>query len=406
MFIHVSILLLEFILIVFLNIIGCIRLKSLPKNLHKFKRLQTISCAGCLEIKSFPEIEENMGRLRELDFSRTGIIEVHSSIRHLHGLEYLNLSHCLNLLSLPDSIYSLSPLTTLLMVNCPKFKAIVDVNDVNMEVCLGSLQHLIVTCHILKAGVIWENNCFSSLKTLNPQWDQRVEVIPNHIYQLSSMVQLCIENSASRRFQNDGFHLLSLKIESPRNYHLMKGRNFNDIFHQPSLENLFLLRFDFKEGGIPLDNWYLPSLLSLSLRYCNLMEGEVLNHVCHLSSLTELDLQGSCFSSIPVGITQLPNLRVLNLSRCNHFSSIPAGISQLSNLRVLNLSYCNYFSSIPAGICRLSNLRVLNLSHCKNLQQIPDLPSSLPFLDACGSDRISSSFSFLIDWFKSKLNQV
>ena len=164
-FIHVSILLLEFILIVFLNIIGCIRLKSLPKNLHKFKRLQTISCVGCLEIKSFSEIKENMGTLRELDFSRTGIIEVHSSIKHLHGLEYLNLSHCLNLLSLPNSMYSLSSLTTLLMVNCSKFKVIF---DVNMEVCLSSLKRLIVTCHILKAGVIWENSCFSSLKTLNP----------------------------------------------------------------------------------------------------------------------------------------------------------------------------------------------------------------------------------------------
>ena len=172
-------------------------------------------------------------------------------------------------------------------------------------------------------------------------------------------------NSAFGRIQNDSFNPYSLKISCPSNYHGMKGRIPSDIFHQSSLENLSLRNFNFKEAGIPLDNWYLPSLQSLSLRYCNLMEeGDlILNHIYHLSSLIILDLKGS------------------------------------------------YFSSIPAGISRLSNLRVLNVSHCKNLQQIPELPSSLQFLDAHCSNHISSSssvlqFRSLIDWFKSALNQV
>ena len=82
-----------------MNIIGCRRVKSHPTNLHKFKCLQILSCVGSLEIKSFPKVWENMGRLREIYFCETGVIEVPSSIRHLHGLEYLNLSSCRNLLS-------------------------------------------------------------------------------------------------------------------------------------------------------------------------------------------------------------------------------------------------------------------------------------------------------------------
>ena len=285
-----------------------------------------------------------------LDFSGTGIEEVPSSIRHLHGLEDLNLSYCQNLLSLPDSICCLSSLKTLLVKNCPKFL------NVELELFSSSLN---LSCRILKSGVICRNNCFYSLKTLNLRCDQRKEVM----YPLSSLVQLCITNSASRGFQNDSFNPYSLKISCPSNYHGMEGRIPSDMFHQSSLVNLSLCNFNFKEAGIPLDNWCLPSLLRLSLQYCNLMEGEVLNHVCHLSSLTELDLKGSHFSSIPVGISQL------------------------------------------------SNLRVLNLSHCKNLQQIPELPLNLRILDARGSYRISLSssvlqFHSLIDWFKSVLKQV
>ena len=327
----------------YLDFSCCPKLSSLSDGICSLSSLKTLQVAGC-PIKSFPEIGENMGRLRELDLRKTYVIEIPSSIRHLHGLEHLDLRGCPNLLSLPDSIYSLSTLKTLQVEKCPKLKAI----NVELEVRLSSLQHLNLTCQILGSGVIWQNSRCYSLKTLNPWGDQREEEILNHIYPLSSLVQLCMTNSASKGIQNDSFNPYSLKISCPSNDHGMEGRIPNDIFHQSSLKTLSLHNFNFKEAGIiPLDNWYLPSLQSLSLRYCNLVEGEVLNHVCHLSSLRQLDLQG------------------------------------------------NHFSSIPFGISRLSDLRVLNLSHCKNLQQIPKLPSSLQILDAYGSDRISSSSSFL-----------
>ncbi|XP_034677016.1 disease resistance protein RUN1-like isoform X2 [Vitis riparia] len=84
----------------------------------------------------------------------------------------------------------------------------------------------------------------------------------------------------------------------------------------------------------------LSSLKELSLRSCNLKEGEALNHIFHLSSL-----------------------EVLNLS---WFNSKEGGI----------LSY------IVERIGQLSNLRALYLSHCKKLPQIPELPLSLRLLDA------------------------
>ena len=399
-------------LTIFLNIIGCVRLERLPGNLHKFKRLQTLYCADCFEIKSFPEMKENIGSLRKLDFSSTGIIEVPSSIRHLHALEALDLNYCRNLLSVSDSIYSLSSLKTLSLVGCLGLKGFPNTNieslkslkSLNLSGCLkleslpvsicklsslqtlnvkgcrkleailvmnlnvyikGSLRSFDTTCRVLKSGVIWSNACFSSLKTLNPWCNEREEEILNQIRPLSSLVELSITNSFpfKNKIGSDSYSILSLEILSLRNFHVLKGGILSDIFHLSSLKNLSISNCNLMEEGIPGDTWNLSSLRKLFLRNCNLMGGGIVNHICHLSSLRELDLQGS------------------------------------------------HFSSIHAGLYRLSNLRILSLSHCRSLQQIPELPSSLRIFDAHGSESISSTPSFLkfhamVNWFKSGLNQV
>ncbi|XP_034675407.1 disease resistance protein RPV1-like [Vitis riparia] len=522
---------------------GCIRLESLPRNLHKLECLQTLSCKYCSNLKSFPEIEEEMRSLRKLDLSQTGITELPSSIGNLNGLEDLDLSFCSNLLSLPDSIYSLSSLRTLLLGFCSKLKGFPDINigslkaleyldlsqcenleslsnsigglsslqtlllkgciklkgfpdinigslkalelldfsccrnleslpdsiyslsslrtlllgfcsklkgfpDINigslkaleyldlsecenleslpnsigglsslqtllLEQCsklkgfpdinIGSLKALEsldfsrcrnleslpmsiynlsslkslkvsncpklkemlemklgidpfpwlcspVTCHISNSKIIWDDG-FSSLEALNPQC------------LLSSLVELSVRKfyGMEKDILSGSFHLSSLQILSLGNFPSMAEGILDKIFHLSSLVKLSLTKCKLKEEGIPSDIRNLSPLQQLSLRDCNLTEGKILNHICHLTSLEELYLGW------------------------------------------------NHFSSIPAGIRRLSNLKALDLSHCKNLQQIPELPSSLRFLDAHCSDGISSSpwllpiIHSMVNCFKSEI---
>ena len=299
-----------------------------------------------------------MSKLRMIYLNGTAIVEVSSSIEHLNGLKYVDLSWCKNLVSLPESICNLRSLEKLNVRGCSKLE--------RLEVELNKNKYL--TCSILKGGVIGSNDCFSSLKTLNLQRHQMEAEVPNHpILSLSLLVALSVINSRCYYYGDfsDGFHLSSLKVLSIGNFnHVERGSIFSDIFRRSSLRRLSLHNCNLMEEGIiPTNIWNLSSLVSLSLSNCNLMEGEILNHICLLSSLKELSLEG------------------------------------------------NHFSSIPASINRLSNLRGLNLSHCKQLQYIPEIPSSLLFLDAHCSDGISSSLSLVslnsqFNRFKTELTEV
>ena len=297
-----------------------------------------------------------MSKLREIELSGTAIVEVSSSIEHLNGLEHFHLSRCENLVSLPKSICNLRSLQILTVEGCSKLERLV----------VKPNEEWYLTCHILKLGISWSNGCFSPLDTLNLQSHQMEAEAPNHPNsRLSSLVELSVTNSYHHRNFSDGFHLSSLQVLSVGNFNsVARGLIFNGIFLQSSLRRLSLHNCNLMEKGIISTNiWNLSSLVSLSLSNCSLREGDILNHICHLSSLKELSLEG------------------------------------------------NYFSSIPDSFNRLSNLRGLNLSHCKQLQYIPELPSSLLFLDAHYSDGISSSPSLVslyskFNRFETELTEV
>ena len=233
-----------------------------------------------------------MSKLREIYLNETAIVEVPSSIEHLNGLEYFDLSCCENLVSLPESICNLRSLKTLDVQGCSKLERLVVMPN---EECY-------LTCHILKLGITWSNGCLSPLDTLNLQSHQMEAEAPNHPnFRLSSLVELSVTNSYYHRNFSDGFHLSSLKVLSVGNFNpVARGLIFNGIFLQSSLRRLSLHNCNLMEEGIiPTNIWNLSSLVSLSLSNCNLMDGDILNHICHLSSLKELSLEGNHFSSIP-----------------------------------------------------------------------------------------------------------
>ncbi|CAL4990532.1 unnamed protein product [Urochloa decumbens] len=81
-------------------------------------------------------------------------------------------------------------------------------------------------------------------------------------------------------------------------------------------------------------------------------------HVGRLVHLWLLDLDGTDISCLPESISCLINLQILNLQRCSALCSLPLGITQLYNLRRLGL-YETPVHQVPKGISELKSLNDL-----------------------------------------------
>ncbi|KAD4585072.1 hypothetical protein E3N88_22673 [Mikania micrantha] len=86
----------------------------------------------------------------------------------------------------------------------------------------------------------------------------------------------------------------------------------------------------------------------------------------------------------------LRNLQKLGLyASLSNKVEIPSSIIELSNLQELDLG-SNDFSRFGFSLSQLTQLKRLNVSHCKELLELPELPSSLTTLLAVGCKSLTS----------------
>ena len=364
-----------FIIIIIIILIGCISLESLPRGFYKLQCLQMLSCRGCSKVKRFSEIKGNMRELRALNFSGTAIMEVPPSIKHLNGLEDLDLGNCQNLVNLPMSICSLRSLKTLKLNKCSKLKSFLEIQDGDME----NLREL-----DLKSTAIEELSSsvghLKALEYLSLAYCKDLVNLPESLCNLTSLNILEAHGCSKLEKLPKDLGKLQCLEKLSLEFTICEWPCLSGLC---SLRSLNLRKCNVTQGVLQGNNNCLSSLEVLMMENCSLLEGEILNHIFHLSSL-----------------------KILSLSNCNlKEGEIPIDVSHLSSLEELYLEG-NHFSSIPASINQLSRLVGLDLSHCEKLRQIPDLPSSLRILHAHGSPGTLSSPSLLplhsvVDCFKS-----
>ncbi|TYG47750.1 hypothetical protein ES288_D11G365800v1 [Gossypium darwinii] len=125
----------------------------------------------------------------------------------------------------------------------------------------------------------------------------------------------------------------------------------------------------------------LSSLRRLSLRDCNLCEGDIPRDISGLSSLKHLDLGGNNFISIPISLTRLSELQFLRLSYCKMLKSlpeIPTRLGQVSLDGCSSLEVCNLVDS--AAFRAINCFKLAENINALTLREVCNLRGSGAFI--------------------------
>lgn len=280
------------------------------------------------------------------------LIELPSSIQHLHKLTFLKLRDCKRLKNLPSIICNLKSLAYLNLIGCSSITNFPDVPTSIIWIYLGNTSIEEVPSSI---------EYLTSLVDLSLEWCERLKNLPGNICKLQRLQDLSLLGCSSISI----FPEVSINIK-----------------------RLDLCGTAIKE--IPSSIQYLTSLENLRLDGCTI-SGNYRRRVCNFQSITELpdnlgclssfeaiELSGSNFQNIPATIKHLIELRTLALpcsnSRLQSLSQLPMSIDLLkendcTSLALMSVPFPKFrgqFSANdqPYGLVNFSNCLELDQNAC------------------------------------------
>ncbi|XP_050387260.1 disease resistance protein RPV1-like [Argentina anserina] len=316
--------------LVHLNLNGCIELKRLARSIH-MESLQILNLSGCSNLEKFPEISGVMKELWDLRLDGTAIEKLPSSINKLTGLFFLALTGCIRLRSLPR-IIQMKSLRLLDLSGCSHLEDFPEISEDMTELSALYLDETAIK--ELPSSIEF----LHGLATLSMTNCRSLICLPDKICNLSYLQELSLA----------GCTKLSNLPE-----------NLGNI--------AFLRALDIKGSGIQ----QLPfSILRLSRLDPSLSCNGCKQMMAPFSSWPPL-IKSECRNSVVVHL-DLSDCNLLELSDC---------ISHISTLVSLKLSR-NNMESIPATMKMLQRLTDLDLEGCNRLKSIPELPSSICYIDA------------------------
>ena len=149
----------------------------------------------------------------------------------------------------------------------------------------------------------------------------------------------------------------------------------NKIGQVASLKNLDISGNDVKV--LPASFVQLNQLQKINLsRNFNLNAAQVLTTLSQIPTITELLAQECAIDNIPLDISKLSSIKVLDL-KANHITSLPISFGGLTNLEYLDLGYfemgtrMNKISDLGPDFGKLKKLKYLNLAG-NVLQTLPE----------------------------------
>ncbi|KAL6123301.1 hypothetical protein ACLB2K_075823 [Fragaria x ananassa] len=305
-------------------------IEQLWEGIEPLKKLTIINLSHSPYLKKIPDFTEATNMKKLILDGCLSLLEIHPSISALKSLVVMSLKGCKAVKSLPGSIYMKS-LKILDLSGCSNLEMFPEISGI-----MEDLSELYLN-------------------------ETAIEELPSSIEKLQGLVLLNMANCRSLVCLPDNIcnlaYLTNLTLSGCSKLYRLP----ENLGNLESLTVLEVERSGIKE--LPFSILRVNKLKRLSCDGCKEM-------LAPLSS----------WSSPIKGFYTYSGILHLDLSDCN-LLVLSDGIAHLSSLRTLELRR-NNLESLPAVMNRLRCLSHLELEACKRLKSIPELSSSISYIDA------------------------
>ncbi|KAH7861479.1 hypothetical protein Vadar_026708 [Vaccinium darrowii] len=398
---------------------------DIPASFGRFRRLETLSLVNNLLNGTIPAFLGNVTSLKTLSLAYNPFTpsRLVPELGNLTGLQYLWLSHCNLIGSIPDELRKLSRLVNLdvsdnmLTGSIPsvisELKSVVQIELFNNSFSgelpatgwsnLTSLRRF-DTCYNRLTGQIPGELCGLPLESLNLCGNRLEGLLPDTIALSANLYELKVFNNKlhgslpSELGKNSPLQTIDVSDNQfsgpiPSGlcekgslsqliliYNLFSGTIPFNLGNCTTL-NRVRLRGNRFTGEVPAQFWGLPFVDLLDIGD-NMFSGNISPMVSGASNLTVLFISKNRFSgSIPKEIGSLGNLVQFSGSNNELSGEIPSTIVSLGQLGRLDLSNNGLSGEFPVGIGSLKQLNELNLANNSLSGEIPGAIGSLPVLN-------------------------
>ncbi|KAL4327502.1 hypothetical protein S83_041783 [Arachis hypogaea] len=360
------------------------------ESLERFRNLETLFVTPTPDFYAHQvphDLFLRLKHLRALNFSRSHILELPSSLGNLKLLRYLDLSFT-PIKRLPDSISSLSNLQTLRLKNCFKLDGLPE--EIGK---LTSLMHLVFDIIGGSGSMPHGIGNLTSLQTLSKfvvgkDDGCRILELKDLVDLTGSLCILRMENISSfeeaQEVDLSNKKLLSLELiwTTSRECDAVKEEQILQYL-QPSLdlEKLEITSY----GGFKLPNWISdPSYAHLvDMELYNCMNCECLLPIGKLPSLRFLWIDGmdkleridehfcrdgedQLYHAFP----KLETLSIQSMPQLKEWTGVENG--DFPWLNKLEIKFCPELHSLPV-LSSLNSLKRLELSYCPNIKYLREI---------------------------------
>ncbi|GMP28937.1 LOW QUALITY PROTEIN: hypothetical protein CsSME_00004270 [Camellia sinensis var. sinensis] len=300
----------------------------------------------------------------------------------LPNLEYLNLSHCYFAGSIPDSIGSLSKLTSLDLSSNSLLEGVLPLTLVNLTQLvelfisgtqisgpipsgigqLTNLMFLDLHSNLLSISIPHEIGMLKNLVYMYIDDNNFQGPIPSSIVQLTNLTHLYLSSNQLNGSIPQEIGKLKNLVYMFMNYNILSGPIPSSIGQLTNLTYLYLSSNQLN-GSIPQEIGKLKNLVDMSMDD-NILSGQIPSSIGQLTNLTYLSFFSNRHNgSIPQEIGMLKNLVHMSMDDNILSGQIPSSIGQLTNLTYLSFSSNQLNGSIPQEIGDLTHLSYLDLSN-------------------------------------------